>query len=79
MKVKKLLSILLVFTMLLPLVACTVQDNSKNNSGDNNEETVTVTDMIGRKVTVSPGKYKKVVCIGAGALRMYTYVGDVAL
>ena len=79
MKVKKLLSILLVFTMLLPLVACTVQDNSKNNSGDNNEETVTVTDMIGRKVTVSPGKYKKVVCIGAGALRMYSYVGDVSL
>ncbi|MCR4833182.1 MAG: ABC transporter substrate-binding protein [Butyrivibrio sp.] len=40
---------------------------------------VTVTDMIGREVTVTPGSYKKVVCIGAGALRMYTYVGDTAL
>ncbi len=39
----------------------------------------TVTDMIGREVTVTPGSYSKVVCIGAGALRMYTYVGDVAL
>lgn len=41
-------------------------------------ETV-VTDMIGREVTVNPGSYEKVVCVGAGALRMYTYVGDVSL
>ena len=40
---------------------------------------ITVTDMIGREVTVVPGSYKKVVCIGAGALRMYSYIGDVAL
>lgn len=40
---------------------------------------VTVTDMIGREVTVTPGSYKKVVCIGAGALRMYSYIGDVNL
>ena len=40
---------------------------------------VTVTDMIGREVTVVPGSYKRVVCIGAGALRMYSYVGDVSL
>ena len=40
---------------------------------------VTVTDMIGREVTVIPGSYKSVVCIGAGALRMYSYIGDVAL
>ena len=37
---------------------------------------VTVTDMIGREVEVVPGSYKRVVCIGAGALRMYCYVGD---
>ena len=35
--------------------------------------------MIGREVTVIPGSYQRVVCIGAGALRMYSYVGDVAL
>lgn len=38
-----------------------------------------VTDMIGREVTVIPGSYKRVVCIGAGALRMYSYIGDTAL
>ena len=43
------------------------------------EEPVTVTDMIGREVEVTPGSYERVVCIGAGALRMYTYVGDVSL
>ena len=40
---------------------------------------VTITDMIGREVAVTPGAYKRVVCIGAGALRMYCYVGDTAL
>ena len=40
---------------------------------------VVITDMIGREVTVTPGSYERVVCIGAGALRMYTYIGDTAL
>lgn len=40
---------------------------------------VTVTDMIGREVTVTPGSYKRVVCVGAGALRMYSYVADIDL
>ena len=40
---------------------------------------ITITDMIGREVTVTPGSYQKVVCIGAGALRMYSYIGDVSL
>ena len=35
--------------------------------------------MIGREVKVAPGSYKRVVCIGAGALRMYSYIGDVGL
>ena len=39
----------------------------------------TVTDMIGRQVAVTPGSYNKVVCIGAGALRLYSYVGDMSL
>ncbi len=43
------------------------------------EGPVVVTDMIGREVEVIPGSYERVVCIGAGALRMYTYVGDVNL
>ncbi|MDD6159457.1 MAG: ABC transporter substrate-binding protein [bacterium] len=40
---------------------------------------VVVTDMIGREVTIVPGSYRRVACIGAGALRMYCYVGDVSL
>lgn len=40
---------------------------------------ITITDMIGREVTVNPGSYERVVCIGAGALRMYTYIADVNL
>ena len=40
---------------------------------------ITITDGIGREVTVTPGSYKRVVCIGAGALRMYSYIGDVSL
>ena len=42
-------------------------------------EEITITDMIGREVTILPGSYKRVVCIGAGALRMYSYIGDVSL
>ena len=29
---------------------------------------ITVTDLIGREITVTPGSYRRVVCIGAGAL-----------
>ncbi len=42
-------------------------------------EPISITDMIGRAVTVLPGSYQRVVCIGAGALRMYSYVCDVNL
>ena len=40
---------------------------------------ITVTDLVGRQVSVIPGSHKRVLCIGAGALRMYSYVGDVNL
>ncbi len=52
-------------------VACNKKTDVKGN--------ITITDMIGREVNITPGSYKKVVCIGAGALRMYTYIGDVSL
>lgn len=42
-------------------------------------EVITVTDLIGREVDIIPGSYQRVICIGAGALRMYSYVGDVTL
>lgn len=52
---------------------------SQSPAGSQVPEEITVTDMIGREVAVIPGSYKKVVCVGAGALRMYCYVGDPAL
>ena len=41
--------------------------------------TVVVTDLMNREVSVTPGSYSRVLCLGAGALRLYSYVGDVSL
>lgn len=49
------------------------------SEGGNNGQATTITDMVGRNVEIKPGTYKKVVCIGAGALRLYSYIGDVKL
>ena len=67
---KKIIALVLVCMLLL--TACGV-------TGAPSDGDVTVTDMIGREVTVNPGSYKRVVCIGAGALRMYSYIGDMSL
>ena len=81
---KKILAFLLAAVMLLSLCACDTQNanNTKQPEAANGATApaeITITDMIGREVTVTPGSYKRVVCIGAGALRMYSYIGDVAL
>lgn len=73
---KKMLSVLLFCAMFLSLCACGTVDNAQPPE---NRESHTVTDMVGRVVEVEPGSYARVVCIGAGALRMYSYVGDVSL
>lgn len=72
---KKIVSLLLTIALLCALAACAPQQEPTGEA----EAAVTVTDMIGRQVTVTPGSYKRVVCVGAGALRMYSYVGDVSL
>ena len=71
MNAKKLLCLVLIFVMAISLCAC---GGAEAPAGD-----TTVTDMIGREVAVTPGSYERVVCIGAGALRMYSYIGDVSL
>jgi len=68
---KRIISFVLILMLLLSLCACGGQAETAGE--------ITVTDMIGRTVSVTPGSYKRVVCIGAGALRMYSYIGDVAL
>ena len=88
MKVKRLFALCLAIAMLM-LCACTPQTTPEPTQGTTAAATeaatepatgeITVTDMIGREVTVVPGSYQRVVCIGAGALRMYSYIGDVSL
>ena len=65
---KKLLASFLVLAMALALSACGAE--SPESPGG---ETV-LTDMVGREVEVVPGSYRRVVCVGAGALRMYSYI-----
>ncbi len=74
---KRLFASVLAVCMLFALCACgqPTPTTDTNPAG----QTVTVTDMIGREVTITPGSYENVVCIGAGALRMYSYIGNVAL
>ena len=71
---KKALSFVLAVLLVFSLAGCGAGASSQPAA----EQTV-ITDMIGREVTVNPGTYQRVVCIGAGALRMYSYIGDVNL
>lgn len=81
MKLKKLIASLMVAVSVISLSACGAgsTDSQDNAAASNVPQEITVTDMIGREVKITPQGYSRVVCIGAGALRMYTYVGDVAL
>lgn len=91
MKTKKITALILALIMLLSLCACgsqsaapatetpTAEVPAENEVSAAEPEEITITDMIGREVTVIPGSYKRVACIGAGALRMYSYIGDVSL
>ena len=82
MNMRQFFALLLALIMALGMSACNLRGISDAVSGETTppaEKAVTVTDMIGREVTVNPGSYKRVVCVGAGALRMYCYVGDVEL
>lgn len=79
MPMKRIAALLLALAMTLTLLGCDqVRDTTPGNTASDGEP-VTVTDMIGRQVAVTPGSYRRVVCIGAGALRMYSYIGDTAL
>ena len=86
---KKMIAFLLALTMVLSLAACgnqaaestvtTAATTAATTEAATESAEIIVTDMIGREVTVTPGSYKRVVCVGAGALRMYSYIGDVNL
>ena len=58
MNVKKLISILMVFAMLASFCACGAQEATPTAGTDaagNTVTAITVTDMIGREVSVIPG------------------------
>lgn len=58
--------------MLMPLLA------SCNASQEGSHNYKTFTDMTGRNVTVDLNHIDRVLCLGAGALRYYSYVGDLS-
>lgn len=67
-----------VFALLLSLVvlaSCGNANESQSASAENGK--IEVTDMVGRTVAVDEGAKDRVLCIGAGALRMYSYIGDI--
>ena len=74
---KKTVSLILALVLLLTLCACSGPVNDAPPPEVQGAQTVT--DLVGRVVEVEPGGYERVVCIGAGALRMYSYVGDMNL
>ena len=78
MNAKRLTALFLALMLSFSLWACNTQTAADPQDGTG-ADAVTVTDMLNREVAVMPGSYKRVVCIGAGALRMYSYIGDVAL
>lgn len=74
---KKCISLILALCLLLSMTGCGGPVNSAQPP--ENQGPDTVTDMVGRVVEIQQGSYERVVCIGAGALRMYSYVGDMSL
>ena len=69
---KSALILLMIIVTLSSLFAFSACDKDKGTANGK-----TVTDLLGREVTV-PEKINRVVCIGAGSLRLYTYVGDLS-
>ncbi len=64
-------------SLLLPLLV--LASLSSCGGASSQEGETYLIDSVSRKVAVKKGSYKKIVCIGAGALRLYSYIGDVSL
>ena len=70
---KNKLRLLFAFASVTLLVACSSKGTSSSTS------TEEITDLVGRKISVNTSSLSKVVCIGAGALRLYTYINGSSL
>ncbi len=69
---KRILSTMLVFALVLSMTAC--KNSTTPGSDQDNSKTRTITDSMGRNVEI-PENVEKVVCVGVGALRYTCYVG----
>lgn len=69
--------IALILSVVLLSALCFIALFGCGNNDTNDNDGLEVTDLLGRSVTV-PKEIDRVVCIGAGALRLYTYVGDMS-
>ncbi len=76
---KKLTVLLLTLSLLLCGCGKTPEAAPETEPAAEADGIVIVTDLAGRQVEILPGSYERVVCIGAGALRIYSYIGDVTL
>lgn len=76
---KKLVSIAMLLALVFSLFSCGSQNSSDEISSKEESSEIKIIDMVGREVNVIPNSYKRVVCIGAGALRMYSYICNVEL
>lgn len=70
-KLSKLLFVGMLSFSAVSLIGC----ENPSNSDSSNNATYTITDLRGRTVEIS-NDINRVVCIGASALRLYSYVGD---
>ncbi len=83
---KKLLISLIIFSVFSAMLlsscgngnAPSVTTSPADTSSSETDGTRTVTDSAGRTVTI-PKAVKRPVCIGAGALRLYSYIGDMSI
>ena len=67
----KKISSLFLLGVLTSIVSC----SSKNEISSD----VVITDLLNREIKLDLSKIQKVVCVGAGALRLYSYVGNLDL
>lgn len=59
------------------LTACGANTETTQNNSESSENKVEITDLIGRTNSIAESDKERVLCIGAGALRLYSYVGDI--
>lgn len=82
----KMTKSIILLTSLFSLAACQGQESTTEGNTEGIKPstpssevstTVEIKDMLGRDVTVKKDAKERVICLGAGALRLYSYVGDV--